>query len=227
MRKILYSLFAISALSSSLIAGGHISPVKKSVTPTPPAPVASPEDRGFYAGVAYSYINYDLTKTTNTNGNRTTATRDTEHNGVMFQAGYRHNRYLSFEGRYWLVADKSFMLGNLKRTKNLNAWGLYFKPTYPVAKAIDLYGLLGYAHIKTDFIAYRANGTTNVQKLDDNDFSWGAGLSYKINDTFQVFADFVRIYDDSQTKYLAAPLVGTKDWDMTIDSYNVGVSYRF
>ena len=96
-----------------------------------------------------------------------------------------------------------------------------------MTEAFDIYALLGYAHIDSDFIVHRLNGTTKVQSLDDDGFSWGLGLSYDINENFSVFADFVRIYDDEQTKYLAAPLVGSKDWDMTIDSYNFGVTYKF
>ena len=226
MKRIVYSLFTISALSMYTFAGGNIAPVEEVIEPQP-TPVVVEEDHRFYAGVAYGYIDYDLEKTVNSGGNRSSASRDTSHNSVMFQGGYKYNRYISFEGRYWLAQDEDFIVGGLNRTKTIDAWGIYLKPIYPMFEDIDIYALLGYAHINTDFIAYRANGTANVQNLDDNGFSWGAGLSYKINDDFSAFVDFVRLYDDKQTKYLAAPLVGTKDWDMTIDTYNVGVTYKF
>jgi len=217
MKKAAFSLIAAAAMGSFAIAGGDIAP----------APVSAPDDSGFYLGLAYSYIDYDLTKTINTGGTAGSADRNTNHNAVMFQAGYQFNSYIAIEGRYWAAGDEDFKVGNLKRTKTLDAYGIYLKPIYPVTDSLNIYGLLGYAHINSSFKAYRPNGTVNDQDLDDNDFSWGLGFSYEINEDWSVFADFVRIYDDKQVKHLAAPLIGNKTWDMTIDSFNVGFTYKF
>ncbi len=187
-----------------------------------------PGTGGFYLGAGYSRINYDLTKTTNTGGTRTTADRDTDHDALLILAGYKFNPYVALEGRYWAATDEDFRLSNgLKREKTLDAWGIYLKPMYPVSEQFDVYGLLGYARMDTSFKAFHRNGTVNDQDLTDNDFSWGLGLSFRLRNDIRLFAEYTRIYDDSQTKHRAAPLVGSKDWDITLDSYSLGVAYHF
>ena len=218
MNKFVGGLIFIVAISGFAMAAGEV-PGK--------APVAAPDGTGFYMGITYSYIDYDMVKTVNVNGSRSSAERDTDHHAFMLQAGYQYNKYLAFEGRRWAATNENLTVNGLKRTKTLEAYGIYLKPMYPVKEDFTLYGLLGYSWIRTSFIAYRRNGSVNDQGLDDKDFSWGLGFSYKINGNLHCFADFVRIYDDEQSQHLAAPLVGTKEWDMTIDSYNIGFTYQF
>lgn len=195
---------------------------------TDPANEQEPGTKGFYLGAGYSYIEYDLTKTTNTNGTRTTADRNTYHDALMIMGGYKFNSYVALEGRYWEATDEDFKLDNgLKREKTLDAWGIYLKPMFPVTDKIDVYGLLGYAEIDSAFKAFRRNGTVNDQDLSDEDFSWGVGFSFRVLDNLSISAEYIQIYDDKQSKHLAAPLSGSKDWDITLDSYSVGLAYHF
>jgi hypothetical protein len=59
--------------------------------------------------------------------------------------------------------------------------------------------------------------------MDDGDFSWGLGALYKTTENLSVFADFVRLYDDTVNSP-ALPMDGD---DVTVDSINVGLIYTF
>jgi len=188
---------------------------------------------GLYLGLGYGLVGFDLTKTANVSGKRSTATRDTKHHSALLQVGYQFNRYFAVEGRYWAAKSVDFVISstsksNPNRTKTLSALSIYLKPILPLGDSLTAYGLLGYTAMRSNFIVHKNAGKPdNINKLNDRDFSWGAGLSYKINDRWSVFADYVRIYDDTVTAYLAKPLTGKKDWKMRINSINIGVNYRF
>jgi len=211
MKKLALSLIAFTGISTGLMADS----------------LFSGADSGFYVGIGYGGIDYDLVKTTNTNGTRTKGVRDTNHDSVMFQAGYQFNSYLALEARYWSGWDEVLEFSTLSATKPLKAWGFYLKPIYPVTESFNVYGMLGYARIDTAYNVYHYNNGRYVgQDLDDGGFSWGLGLSYELNPRVSLYADFVRIYDGDQDQYDSNG-VGIKNWDMTIDSYNIGITVKF
>ena len=64
----------------------------------------------------------------------------------MLQAGYKFNSYVAVEGRYWLgLSDNAWatISNNLIQSEGeIDAWGVYVKPMYPVTPAFDIYALL-------------------------------------------------------------------------------------
>ena len=207
MKKITLSLLALGAASTFAIAGGDIAPVEP-VVDTPavvPAPVGN-----FYGGIAYSYISEDYSR--NPQGNPQNF--DDSVNGLMLQAGYKFNPYISVEGRYWEGRWDTFDVKNAAGTDYTlagpNAYGLYVKPSYPVTEAIDVYALLGYAWVDQNSV--------RLNSLDG--FSWGLGASYTVMDNIDLFIDYTRLADEDNTVPGA-----TKSY--TVDSINFGATYNF
>ena len=96
-------------------------------------------DSGFYVGLAYGYadITDDYVGSTGSFGNH-----EDSFNTYMLQAGYKFNRYIAVEGRYWdSVGDgdwtDSYTLNGIVYNNNevcseFSAWGVDVKPMYPV-----------------------------------------------------------------------------------------------
>jgi opacity protein-like surface antigen len=118
----------------------------------------------------------------------------------MLQAGYKFNPYIAVEGRYWFDLDE-----------DVDTWGIYAKPMYPVTDAIDIYALLGYA-------------SSDVNYIDADGFSWGLGGAYAFTDNVAVFVDYTSMYDDDDT---VAYVGGSERLDTEITSWNFGVTYTF
>ena len=195
MKKTLLSAVAIAALSSFAVAGGDIEPV----------PVVVPMEMGdFYVGLSYSCLD-----ARQTDGDRRNSSINEDFEAAMFQAGYSINEYFAIEGRYWYGIEESIIVNDrLNTDSNIDIWGIYAKPMYPVMEGLDIYGLLGYASASYDL---------SRSSLDDRDgFSWGAGLEYTFSNNIKLFADYASIYQDSATYN-----------DESINTYNFGVGYRF
>ena len=204
MKKIIASL-AILALSGPAVwAGGDITPVEQPVV----------ADRsGFYVGLGYGYFkqsNSDL---------QGYADVDFKDSTMLFQAGYRYNDYIAFEGRYWLgFGDITQSGGNNPGdySGDFDSWGLYLKPIYPISESFDVYALLGYAKTKIDY--------DNGFYWHNDGFSWGLGGQYAVTDHFQLFADYVNLgYNNS----VDVQGKGSIDGDINPYTINVGISYKF
>jgi len=90
---------------------------------------------------------------------------------------------------------------------------------YPVTDALDVYALLGYAGTQVS-----SDGSTDdVLDLDENGFSWGLGAAYSFTDNISVFVDYVSLYDDE----VAYDDGETGVDDITVDTWNFGVTYKF
>ena len=87
-------------------------------------------------------------------------------------------------------------------TDNLENYGIYAKPMYPVGP-VTLYGLIGYGEVASE---------------DESEagFQWGLGANYAVTEQIGVFADYTNLYDDD--------FAGA---DATVDSINVGMTYKF
>jgi OOP family OmpA-OmpF porin len=201
MKKTITYALAALLVSTSLHAGGgkNIAPSDASVVAVPTLPTASK----FYLGLGLGVdrVNSFLYGT------------DTAYSAVL-KAGYDFNQYVGIEARGTYGISDGDQLGHDY------SYGLYLKPQYPINEKVNLYGLLGYAQTKISFdnqVAF--NGNTN-NYTTQSDFSFGAGVDYKINSDWSVYADAVRYIDKETTrpegKYAAK-----------VDSFSLGVAYHF
>jgi opacity protein-like surface antigen len=242
MKKFTLSVVAVLSMSALAFAGGDIAPVEPEVVvPAPPPPVAMEDESGPYLGVAYSFAHtdedYDYTVDNDVNISRTIGKGEVDYSGIMAQAGYKFNKYISLEGRYWWSLGNSdwdwsehYYLngepdgsdsGSESSNEKLRAWGAYLKPTYPVTDQLDLYALLGYGNVRLS-----DNGG---KWLDENGFQWGGGISYDLTENLSVFVDYVHLLDksDSLTFYPGDLITVTEHWDDKVYTINVGLTYRF
>jgi len=211
MKNIVLSTVAVLAMSTFAVAGGDIAPVEEPVVVVEPVVT----DSGFYLGLGYSLLSTD---TQTVAGNVSTDITSDDYSMVMFQAGYKFNSYVALEGRYWMgIDDNSWLAASENVTGEVDAWGIYVKPMYPVTDAFDVYALLGYAN--TD---YSVTGTS-IGDLDG--FSWGLGASYSFTDSVSVFVDYVNLYNDNYDVINSA--LQTVEYDDTIATWNFGVTYQF
>ena len=234
MKNIVLSAAAVFAMSSFAVAGGDIAPVQEPTVEVPEVVEPIVTDAGFYLGLGYGSLSGDETYTYGTVGGGTiTAEQESrDFDQLLMMAGYQFNSYVTVEGRYWLgtndLTDNFWYEGELVMTKNeLDAWGIYVKPQYPVTPEFTVYALLGYATTTLDQTAEvnaaGSNPSLNVS-TDLDGFSWGIGASYTFNSSVSVFVDYVSLYDDTYDEYDYDALASS---DFTIDTINVGVSYRF
>lgn len=235
MKNFTLSAVAVLAMSASAIAGGDFAPVEP-IIEMQEVPVAV-DDSGFYLGLAYGYadITDDYTGSTGSFGNH-----EDNFDTYMLQAGYKFNRYIALEGRYWdSVGDGdwtdryTFPDGSVVNSSGpcseFSAWGIYVKPMYPVTEAFDVYALLGYGNVElnTDFGA-----NAQFLDMDEDGFQWGLGASYELTDNWSVFADYVNLYNDTSatindTSGTLAAGTYSETHDYSIYTVNVGVTYRF
>jgi opacity protein-like surface antigen len=176
---------------------------------------------GIYVGIAYGLMNVNA-QVDASQPERIETESDYDLNMIMLQAGYKFNQYIAVEGRYW------FAFGDIDYTftssthpwanesgsfdsDDEDAYAFYIKPMYPIATGLDIYALLGYASID------------DIEE-DDSGFSWGLGFSYNINDNIAVFVDYTKLYDDDATDELMGYRV---DADISSDSWNFGINYKF
>ncbi|HHH37144.1 MAG TPA: porin family protein [Epsilonproteobacteria bacterium] len=233
MKNIVLSAAAVFAMSSFAVAGGDIAPIQEPVVEVPEV-VAPVTDAGFYLGLGYGVLSGDETYTYGgpLGGEVTVEQESRDFDQLLLMAGYQFNSYVTVEGRYWLgmndLTDNFWYEGELVMTKNeLDAWGIYVKPQYPVTPEFTVYALLGYATTTLDQTAQVNSAIGNPKfstSTDLDGFSWGLGASYTFNESVSIFVDYVSLYDDTYDEYDYDALASS---DFTIDTINVGVSYRF
>ena len=229
MKNIVLSAVAVLAMSSFAVAGGDILPAVE-----PEVEVIVVEevevvavDASFYLGLGYGSLSGEETYKWNPGQGEVSFEEDSrDFDQLLLQVGYKFNSYVAIEGRYWAgmndldgVWDYDGMF--IDTTAQLDAWGIYVKPMYPVTPEFDVYALLGYggASLEEDI---NIIGGTLSETTDLDGFSWGLGVAYTFNESISVFVDYVSLYDD------------TIDYDVynassefQIDTVNVGVSYNF
>lgn len=232
MKKITLSAALIAALSSFAIAGGDIAPVE----PVVEEPMVEESTGAFYLGLAYSYMSAQATANQSAaipvNGGFLTITDsqtiiDDSVSSVMLQAGYKFNDYVAIEGRYWAggTTDRVLVSPFVEADVDIDAWGLYVKPMYPVTEAFNIYALLGYASSTYDaqFYSGSVSGSFN-NGVDYDGFSWGIGAEYEFNESWALFVDYTVLYDDSSDNLVNG--VAYRE-DVTLDTWNFGVTYSF
>jgi len=215
MKKVTLSMIAALAMSTFAVAGGDIAPVEPMVE----TPVIEESTGAFYLGIGYGAANYDTTITaTGLTDEPIHGSGDEDYGAIMLQAGYKFNPYLAVEGRYWIGLDED--VGD-NTDLNVDTWGIYVKPMYPVTNALDIYGLLGYAD--SDVELSDAGGSYSPP-YDTDGFSWGIGASYAFSDNLSVFVDYTSLFEDDNTLTIDTASI---KFDDAITSWNFGVTYTF
>ncbi len=218
MKKFNLSLVAVLAMSTFAMAGGDIAPVEEPVVVVPEVIEST---GAFYLGAAYGLLSTDLEEKFPTVDGRT-LTRDwgsDDYSQFMLQAGYKFNDYIAVEGRYWIGMDDTSWnhVDHGELTNEIDTWGIYVKPMYPVTDSFDIYALLGYAD--ADYTVSGSGYTLSSDAFDG--FSWGIGADYSFTDSVSVFVDYVSLYDDEFVNNAG------NNVDFTIDTWNFGVTYTF
>ena len=214
MKKLNLSLVTVLAMSTFAIAGGDIAPVEPEVMVEETPMVV--EDKGLYLGLGYGFLTAERdTRVPGDNNNYDQGSED--YDQIMLQAGYKFNSNIAIEARYWLgLSDNAWATisdNTIQSVGEIDAFGLYVKPIYPVTPAFDVYALLGWATVDYSI----TNGTSG----DYDGFSWGLGASYEFNNNVAVYVDYTELYNDDTANKLG--------WSVEdqIDVVTVGVTYQF
>ena len=210
MKKFNLSLVTVLAMSAFAIAGGDIAPVE----PVVETPYVEESTGNFYLGLGYGFLSADR----ETSLGALTFDQGTEdYDQILLQAGYKFNDYVALEGRYWLgLSDNAWAtIGNnaIQSVGEIDSWGIYVKPMYPVGDSFNVYALLGYA--STDY------SITNGADGDIDGFSWGLGADYAFSESWSVFVDYTELSDDDSTN-----LLGNNIED-ELEVWSFGVTYSF
>jgi len=143
---------------------------------------------------------------------------------VVAKVGYNFNKYIGVEGRAgYGITDADFDGGGTAEIKE--NYGIYLKPQLPLGDTVSLFGLVGYAKAKVE-----SNGAAPAftGTLNEASPSFGLGLEYKINDSWSILAEGVRLLHSVEAPtgtYTPAP-TQVED-DINLDTYGFGVNYRF
>ncbi len=161
-----------------------------------------PEDKGFYVGLAYSHLSQDIDhedKTTN---------YELDFTAIMLEVGYKFNPYIAIEAKY-NVSLGDTDIDDILDHAEVSVLSVFVKPMYPLAPEMDIYVLLGYS-------LTNAKNAVESTSFDESAFSWGGGASYDALEDISIFAEYTRFYQDTLDGF-----------DQVVDSFNIGVIYRF
>ena len=204
MNKLILCLTIYIFMGSSLYAGGETTQeIVSKVTP-------------IVTQISHYYIGMGV-------GNKQMEDEQTdetfESTDITLLAGYRYNTYIGAEVRYSKeLSDVEYNHGNTNNSdiddydSSFESIGTYLKLSYPI-KSFSAYGLLGYAYTTMD------NLSGDSRSADG--FSWGIGTNYQINSNWNIFVDYIVLYDDTGFDGRAM------NDDITIDTFTLGVNYAF
>jgi outer membrane autotransporter protein len=127
--------------------------------------------------------------------------------------GYELNPNLAIEGMVALGLGDSTVKVNGQNISSIkleidNAIGLYLKPKTKLNDSVEIFGRVGFARIKGTVTA-TGYGT---ETASDNGFSYGAGLSYAINPSTSLNADYMSYLNKDGSK---------------VNGFNLGVGFKF
>lgn len=142
-----------------------------------------------YGGLSYGFLETEFGST------------DFDTPTLNFALGIETTPNLAVEGRLGLGVDDDSNSGFNVEIDDYFA--LYIKPILPLSNTVSLYGLLGFAETTIE---------TNFGDEDDNDFSYGFGISAKTSQQLDLFAEYVNLYDDRNVE---------------ISGFNLGANLRF
>ena len=198
----MHYVFLLGVLFITVLSAG----TTKQVPASSPASVI---ERHAYVGAGYSsFVLQDE------------VTEEELSSGVfLLLVGYQFTENFSLEGRFYRNTDEKidYDPGNrpsphatYKSTFSNSA--VFLKASYPISK-FEVYGLLGYGRVKLTNIAGGDREESGVQ--------YGLGLSYRVSAHVDIFADWVRAYDDSGFDGRA------KNDGITVNLLSFGMRYLF
>lgn len=120
---------------------------------------------------------------------------------VVGKLGYNISENIALEGRVGTGIKKDTISFATSEVDSIA--GAYLKPNVNVIENVNLFGLVGYANAKQKLLN---------ETIKTNGFSYGAGLGYQVNNSWEVVADVVRY--------------GKKNSN-SIDAYSLGLDYHF
>jgi hypothetical protein len=188
------------------------------VTPAPvpapaPVPVVAPKAKNMYVGLDALCGRFE------TSSGACSCLGD-----VVAKLGYNFNKYIAVEGRlgYGVTEADHDGGGDSKIKEN---YGLYLKPQLPLGDKVALFGLLGYAKAKVESTGGEVGSL--VGTIDEASPSFGLGLEFNVNDRWSVVAEGVRLLHGAENTYNVLG-GGTKfEDDVNLDTYGLGVNYKF
>lgn len=200
MKKTILSIVALIPLSSNVMAGGDVVPVESNVGGF--WTEDGKDAYGLYVGVAYTHLSHDL------DFKGLGEKVELDYHGIMINLGYKFNPYVAVEGRYQGSLDDNDQ-DDFTQSSDVTVWSFFVKPMYPIAPEMDIYGLLGYS--LTD-----SSNDLALTSVDEGAFSWGAGASYDMTEDITLFGEYTQLYNDTLNGF-----------DHVIDSFNIGLIYKF
>ncbi len=159
---------------------------------------AGAQAQGLYAEVGYSGLK--------AKANGFTVKPD----AMRFVLGYEVNEFLAAEGILGLgLSDSSVNTGTSTVTAKVkNSFGLFLKPRVKVSENVELFGRVGWARSK--MAASSTSG--NAGSRSATDFAYGMGLSYQLNPTWSLNADYMNYFSKQGLK---------------VHGYTIGVGMKF
>jgi len=205
MKKTMLTLCSVAVLGTILYAGGNknVVPTDAPVAPLESTPVATTAVSPFYVGVGASIDSVN------------TFVYDAETvSSATLRVGYDFMTYLGAEARgsYGMTTGD-----NLAHTYS---YGLYLKPQYPINDTWKLYGLAGYAQTQITLDEAKAKATHVKEDTTQNGVSFGVGVAYALNNNWGLFADAMRLIDESEK-------TPEGEYAAKVDSFTFGGVFRF
>ena len=234
MKKILM----LAATTSVLFAGADIEPivdydkqdvveaveVVKEVVPAPvPVPVVCPTPAPVVAAPKKWYVGLDGMGAQF----ETDSGKCNELAVIVAKLGYDFNKYFGIEGRVgYGVNDADHDAGGTTEVKE--NYGIYLKPMLPLGEKAHLFGLLGYAKAKVES-SWDAGSKTGALSgtVDEASPSFGLGLNYAINDRWSIVGEGVRLLHKVDGTFNVKNGGVRKESDINLDTYGLGVNYKF
>lgn len=126
--------------------------------------------------------------------------------------GYELNPNLAVEGMAAFgMSDATVKFNGVAGDEKLeidNAVGLYLKPKLKLNDDVEIFGRVGFASVK-----YTLSGPSFASETyRDSGFSYGAGLSYAINPSTSLNADYMQYFSKDGIK---------------VNGFTVGVGFKF
>ena len=134
--------------------------------------------------------------------------------GLKEKGLWDSDKKYEIDGRMVNDNNSSQVINQSGDADDIDAWGIYLKPMLPVGENFNVYALLGY-------------GSVEVGGMDESGFQWGAGASYGMSENLSLFVDYVSLYDDTYIDSWTDRYDYVENWDYSIYSINVGLTYKF
>jgi opacity protein-like surface antigen len=202
IKKLMVAIVAIATFSGFAVAGGDITPAYDNDT-------TSGAESGFVDVRDGVYLGLGLGSVWNYTDGNFDLTDDTDESVVdpFMQAilGYEFYKYDIFAASAELRLGSSFDGDDIDTT----VFTGYLKGHLDVVDDFGVYGLVGASHLRWNIGDYSAN---------ENAFSWGLGVDYKLTKNLSAFAEYQFLMWNKDVD-------GAKD--VNTDVALIGVTYRF